>query len=168
VDVGAPADSCAVGPDQHLACAGAAPGADVAGELIELTRIVQAIHVRVCERHDLAPMQARLLRVLLDGPRQMAELAKGFGVEKAALTGLMDRAERRGLAQRSAVPGDRRALQATLTEVGRRTALAFREDVTAELVRLTDPLTAESSAQFRAALGEILQARRDEAASGSC
>ena len=41
---------------------------------------------------------------------RMAELAHCFGVEKAVLTGLMDRAERRGLAQRSPVPGDRRAL----------------------------------------------------------
>ena len=39
------------------------------------------------------------------GPGGMAELAQCFGVEKAALTGLMDRAERRGLAQRSALPG---------------------------------------------------------------
>jgi DNA-binding MarR family transcriptional regulator len=164
-------------PDTVAACGGCAggpapqpggPGADLARELIELTHVVQGVHAQMCERHDLAPVQARLLRVLLEGPRQMAELAKSFGVEKAALTGLMDRAERRGLAQRSAVPGDRRALQATLTEVGRRTALAFREDVTAELVRLTDPLSAEGSAQFRAALGQILQARRDQAAADGC
>ncbi|MBB5781186.1 MarR family transcriptional regulator [Nonomuraea jabiensis] len=66
---------------------------------------MQGIYTRLSERHDLTPVQARLLCVLLDGPRGMAELAQCFGVEKAALTGLMNRAERRGLAQRSAVPG---------------------------------------------------------------
>jgi DNA-binding MarR family transcriptional regulator len=96
------------------------PGADVASGLLQLTTLVQAIYACVSERHDLTPVQARLLCVLLDGPRGMAELAHCFGVEKAALTGLMDRAERRGLARRSPVPGDRRALQATLTDAGRR------------------------------------------------
>lgn len=36
------------------------------------------------------------------------------------LVQLRDRAERRGLARRVPVPGDRRALQATLTDTGRR------------------------------------------------
>jgi DNA-binding MarR family transcriptional regulator len=47
----------------------------------------------------------------------MTELARCCGVEKAALTGLVDRAERRGLAERTPVPGDRRALRVTLTDV---------------------------------------------------
>ena len=91
---------------------------DVAAELVQLTMLVQAIYARVAERHDLTPVQARLLCQLLDGPRGMAELARCFGVEKAALTGLTDRAERRGLARRSPVAGDRRALQVTLTDAG--------------------------------------------------
>jgi hypothetical protein len=68
---------------------------DVATGLVQLTSLVQGIYARVSERHDLTPVQAKLLCVLLDGPRGMAELARCFGVEKAALTGLMDRAERR-------------------------------------------------------------------------
>src|SRR5580693_2599738 len=81
------------------------PDADVAGRLLQLTTLVQGIYACVSERHDLTPVQARLLCVLLDGPRGMAELAHCFGVEKAAVTGLMDRAESRGLARRSPVPG---------------------------------------------------------------
>jgi DNA-binding MarR family transcriptional regulator len=94
--------------------------------------------------------------VLLDGPRGMADLAHCFGVEKAALTGLMDRAERRGLARRSAVPGDRRALQATLTDAGRRAAAAFHTEVGAELSRLVAPLAPHDREHFRAALAEII------------
>jgi DNA-binding MarR family transcriptional regulator len=89
----------------------------------------------------------------------MAELAHCFGVEKAALTGLMDRAERRGLARRSPVPGDRRALQATLTDAGRRAAAAFHTEVGAELSRLVAPLAPHDREHFRSALAEIIAGR---------
>ena len=129
---------------------------DVAAGLIQLTTLVQAIYMRVSERHDLTPVQARLLCVLLDGPRGMAELAHCFGVEKAALTGLMDRAERRGLARRSPVPGDRRALQVTLTDPGHRAADAFHAEIGAELSRLISPLAPHDREQFRSTMAEII------------
>ena len=140
----------------EAAQAGDGAGPDVARGLLQLTTVVQAIYACVSERHDLTPVQARLLCVLLDGPRGMAELAHCFGVEKAALTGLMDRAERRGLAQRSPVVGDRRALQATLTDAGRRAAAAFHTEVGAELSRLVAPLAPHDREHFRAALAEII------------
>ncbi len=84
---------------------------DATTGLFQLACLVQGTYARVSERHDLTPVQARLLCILADGPRGMAELARCFEVEKAALTGLIDRAERRGLVKRSPVPGDRRALQ---------------------------------------------------------
>jgi DNA-binding MarR family transcriptional regulator len=140
-------------------CAAGGPGyrnVDVADGLIQLTTVVQAIYARVSERHDLTPAQARLLCHLLDGPRGMAELARCFGVEKAALTGLMDRAERRGLAQRSPVPGDRRALQVTLTDAGHQAAAAFHAEVSAELTRLTSSLAPPDREHFRSSMAEIL------------
>jgi DNA-binding MarR family transcriptional regulator len=138
---------------------------DLAAGLVQLTSLVQGIYARVSERHDLTPVQAKLLCVLLAGPRGMAELAQCFGVERAALTGLMDRAERRGLAQRSAVPGDRRALQVTLTDAGRQAAVAFHAEVSAELGRLVSPLTPQDREHFRRTAAEILA--RCRSASGS-
>jgi DNA-binding MarR family transcriptional regulator len=135
--------------------------ADVVRGLLQITTAVQAIYACVSERHDLTPVQARLLCVLLDGPRGMAELAHCFGVEKAALTGLMDRAERRGLARRSPVPGDRRALQATLTDAGRRAAAGFHTEVGAELSHLVAPLAPPDREHFAVALAEIIARRRD-------
>jgi DNA-binding MarR family transcriptional regulator len=137
---------------------GATDGApvDVAAGLIQLSTLVQGVYARVSERHDLTPVQARLLCVLLDGPRGMAELAHCFGVEKAALTGLMDRAERRGLAQRSPVPGDRRALLATLTDAGQRAAAAFHAEVGAELSGLVSSLAPRDREQFRSTMAEII------------
>jgi len=134
---------------------GTGPDVDAAG-LVQLTTLVQAIYARVSERHDLTPVQARLLCVLLDGPRGMAELAHCFGVEKAALTGLMDRAERRGLARRSPVPGDRRALQVTLTDAGQRAAAAFHAEIGAELSRLVSSLAPDDREHFRRIMAEII------------
>jgi len=133
---------------------------DTAAGLVQLTHLVQGIYTRISERHDLTPVQAKLLCVLLDGPRGMAELAQCFGVEKAALTGLMDRAERRGLAQRSPVPGDRRAVHVRLTDTGRHAASAFHAEVSAELSRLVSPLAPHHREQFSSAMATVIAACR--------
>ncbi|GAA1596983.1 MarR family transcriptional regulator [Kribbella hippodromi] len=129
---------------------------DAGTGLIQLTSLVQGIFTSVSERHDLTPVQARLLCVLIGGPRGMAELAQLFGVEKAALTGLMDRIEKRGLAARSAVPGDRRAVQVTLTDAGRQAATAFHADIGAALGQLTDAIPAADLERFRATIAGIV------------
>ncbi|MEO3810963.1 MarR family transcriptional regulator [Sphaerisporangium sp. B11E5] len=148
-------------PPEGQACAGPCAGMndtemDIPTALVRLTALVQGVYARASERHGLTPVQARLLCVLLSGPRGMADLAQCFGVEKAALTGLMDRAERRGLAQRSSVPGDRRALQVTLTEAGHQAATAFHTEVNAELTHLTSSLTEDDREHLRTTMAEII------------
>lgn len=144
---GCEADSLRTGVGEDL---GAADG------LTQLSRLVQGIHGRVSERHDLTPVQAKLLCVLVFGPRGMAELAQLFGVEKAALTGLVDRAERRGLARRVAVPRDRRALRVTLTDAGCQAAAAFHADAAAELDELLLPLPPADREHFRSMMAKII------------
>ncbi|GAA1621662.1 MarR family winged helix-turn-helix transcriptional regulator [Catellatospora bangladeshensis] len=137
------------------------PDLAVTAGLVQLTALVQSVYTRVSERHDLTPVQAKLLCVLLAGPRGMAELAQILGVEKAAMTGLMDRAERRDLARRQPVPGDRRAVQVTLTGDGRQAATAFHTEVGAELDDLVAALGAAGREQFRQAMAQILASCRD-------
>jgi DNA-binding MarR family transcriptional regulator len=132
---------------------------DAATGLFQLSCLVQGTYARVSERHTLTPVQARLLCILADGPRGMAELARCFDVEKAALTGLIDRAERRGLVKRSPAPGDRRALRVTPTDTGRRAAAAFHAEVNAELSNLLAPLAPHDREHFRNAMAEILEQR---------
>jgi DNA-binding MarR family transcriptional regulator len=129
---------------------------DAADGLIQLSRLVQDVHARISDRHNLTPVQAKLLCVLAFGPRRMAELAQLFGVEKAALTGLVDRAERRGLVRRSPVPGDRRALHVTLTDTGRRAATMFHAEATVELNHLLSPLAPRDREQFRSTLAKLV------------
>ena len=140
---------------------------DDADGLVQLARLVQGAFARIADRHDLTPVQARLLCVLAQGPRGMTELARCCGVEKAALTGLVDRAERRGLAERAPVPDDRRALRVTLTDAGRRSAAAFHAEVTAELNQLLSPLAPRDREQFRTAMATITQAAGRTASSGT-
>jgi DNA-binding MarR family transcriptional regulator len=130
--------------------------ADAATELVQLSGLVHGLYARISQRHDLTPVQARLLCILADGPRGMADLAQCFGVEKAALTGLVDRVERRGLAKRTPVHGDRRALHVTLTDAGQRAATAFHGEVTAELEHLLLPLAPYDREHFRRAMAAII------------
>lgn len=129
---------------------------ETATALLHLTGLVQGVYARVSEEHELTTVQAKLLCVLLDGPRGMAELARVLGVEKAALTGLMDRVERRGLARRCPVPGDRRALQVVLTDEGRAAAAAFHRAVGVELDRFLAPLSPRDREHFGTTMAGIV------------
>jgi DNA-binding MarR family transcriptional regulator len=120
----------------------------VADGLIRLSVLTQSAFARMAERHGLPT-------VLAGGARGMSELAGLLGIEKAALTGLADRAERRGLIARTAVPGDRRALSVALTPGGRDAARAFHRELSAELARLTDVLPPAERARFCRSLARV-------------
>lgn len=135
---------------------GTGDGPDIVSALIQLSGVVQGIYTCVSDSHELTPAQARLACALLDGPRGMAELGQFLGVEKAAMTGLMDRVERRGLAGRSTVEGDRRALRVTLTDEGRDIAAAFHAELGAELGLLVAHLPPEDTAHLRRTIAGII------------
>jgi DNA-binding MarR family transcriptional regulator len=126
--------------------------------LVRLTHLVQGVFAEVAARHGLPSAQARLLCILAAQPRGMAELSGILGVEKAALTGLVDRIEKRGFAERKSVPGDRRALRVALTSEGERAAIAVHDEVSAEVIRLAGTLSGADRERFRALLGQVVAA----------
>jgi DNA-binding MarR family transcriptional regulator len=130
----------------------------VADGLIRLSALTQSVFTRTAERHGLPAAQARLLCMLAAGPRRMSELADLLGIERAALTGLTDRAERRGLVVRTAVPGDRRAVSVALTLEGREVAEGFHHDVSVALGQLTDVLPPDERERFRRSLTRVTTA----------
>lgn len=142
------------------AAAGHPAELDAPAALVQLTSLVQTVYARIAERHDLTPVQAKLLCIVAEAPRAMGDLAQCFGVEKAALTGLIDRAERRGLARRSAAPADRRAVHVTPTDAGRCQAVAFHAEVCAALEGLLTPLSEPEREQFRRSMAKLLTAPR--------
>jgi DNA-binding MarR family transcriptional regulator len=136
----------------------AEPAVDLATGLVRLARVVQDVFARVSARHELTAAQARLLCVLTEGPRAMSELAAILGVEKAAMTGLIDRIERRGLVRRTAVPGDRRACHIALTSSGEERAVAVHDEVGRNLGTLTSSLPAARRDEFLRVILDITQA----------
>ncbi len=67
-------------------------------------------------------MRARgqdLLGVLRDRHPGMNDLARLLGLDKSSVTGLVDRAERRGLVRRNVNARDRRSYEVRLTPAGR-------------------------------------------------
>lgn len=130
----------------------------VADALVQLSRVIEAVHTRIAQEHDLAPVQAKLLCILAVAPCTMGQLARHLGVEKAAVTGLIDRAERRGLVAREPVVGDRRSLNVVLTDDGRRSGQAFHANVRSELERLVAPLGESGTARFARSLATMLAA----------
>ena len=127
----------------------------VADGLIRLSALTQSAFTRTAERHGLPTAQARLLCMLAAGPRRMSELAGLLGIEKAALTGLADRAERRGLVARTSVPGDRRAVSVALTPEGREVATAFHRDVSDSLEQLAGVLPPDERGRFGRSLARV-------------
>jgi DNA-binding MarR family transcriptional regulator len=80
----------------------------------------------------LTASELNVLANLADGRgRTVSELGVAAGVRATTLTGVLDRLEQKGHITRSARPGDRRAVEISLTSVGSKSAarvqLAFAE-----------------------------------------
>jgi DNA-binding MarR family transcriptional regulator len=128
---------------------------DLATGLIRLARLVQEVFAQVSGRYGLTAAQARLLCILTEGPRGMGELAGLLGVEKAAITGLVDRVVQRDLVERTPVPGDRRALRARLTLAGEQVAVTVHGEVCAQLEGLASELPPPDREHFRRSVARM-------------
>jgi DNA-binding MarR family transcriptional regulator len=102
--------------------------------LAQLSFLLQAMLAREAAAFDLSMVQTRLLGVLRDRHPTMQELARLLELDKSSVTGLVDRAEKRGLVRRTPSEDDRRAIRVALTPSGRRiidqAGNAFEADVT--------------------------------------
>nr|WP_078490105.1 MarR family transcriptional regulator [Streptomyces sp. SPB78] len=63
--------------------------------------------------------QLRVLGIVRDRQPRMSDLAAFLGLDKSTLSGLVDRAERRGLLTRGPSPDDKRAVVVLITDAGR-------------------------------------------------
>jgi DNA-binding MarR family transcriptional regulator len=116
--------------------------------LVQLSFAVQSLLGRIAAEHDLSVIQARLLGVLRDREIGMLELSRILELEKSSVTGLVDRAERRGLVQRVSVPGNRRAVRVILTPHGQALVGAVAGLVSAHIAELTAGLSPAQQARL--------------------
>ncbi|CAN5335717.1 hypothetical protein BH11ACT5_BH11ACT5_08200 [soil metagenome] len=84
---------------------------------------------RSAAEHDLSLTQLRLLGILRDRTPTMAAIADHLGLDRSSVSGLVDRAERRGYVARRASADDARVTTVELTAAGH----ALAEELTATI-----------------------------------
>jgi DNA-binding MarR family transcriptional regulator len=126
--------------------------------VVQLSFAVQGVLGRLAAANDLSITQLRLLAILRDRDPGMLELARHLGLGKSSVSGLIDRAERRGLVTRTAAPGDRRGVLVSLTPDGRLLTEQVESRAVAEILALLAPVPVGERERFtRLAAGVVQQ-----------
>lgn len=108
--------------------------------LAQLSFLVHHMLERRAAEHDLSIIQTRLLGVLRDRSPTMNELGRLLELEKSSVSGLVDRAERRGLVARAPSPTDGRVVRVELTGEGRSLIEGASSEFAADVFALLDRL----------------------------
>jgi DNA-binding MarR family transcriptional regulator len=96
--------------------AGTTPVTDA---LVEVSFAVLDVLTRSAAELDLSVTQLRLIGILRDRSPSMAALADYLGLDRSSVSGLIDRAEKRGLVARRPSADDARVTLIDLTAAGR-------------------------------------------------
>jgi DNA-binding MarR family transcriptional regulator len=108
---------------------------------------------RLTPRSELSLTAASTLRRLeRNGPSRLCELHAPEGVTQPAMTQLVTRLEKEGLARRGSDPEDGRAVVVSITDAGREAVARRREGRTKALAALLEQLPAEEHAALLAVL----------------
>lgn len=118
---------------------------------MQVSFAVQVVLTRVAAQQDLSLTQLRLLGILRDRTPSMAAIADFLELDRSSITGLIDRAERRGLVARRPSPSDARVTLVEATAVG----LELASRIGAEVGASIEQLLAGSSATARASIEKL-------------
>jgi DNA-binding MarR family transcriptional regulator len=110
----ATADDARQPPEHH----GDHEGEALVDALAQSAFVVMGVLTRIAAEHEMSLTQLRVLGILRDRRPRMAELADYLGLDRSTMSGLVDRAERRGLLGREKNPDDRRATDVFMTAAG--------------------------------------------------
>ncbi|MFJ3490753.1 MarR family winged helix-turn-helix transcriptional regulator [Leifsonia aquatica] len=121
--------------------------------LVQTSFVVTGVLTRVAAERDLSLTQLRMLGVLRDRRPRMAQLAALLGLDKSTISGLIERAERRGLVRRVPSADDARAVEVEATADG----LALARDGAEQVGRALQPLLSSVDGTGRAALTRELE-----------
>jgi DNA-binding MarR family transcriptional regulator len=142
-----------------------APSADTAQQelisaLVRASFATTAVLSRVAAEHDLSLTQLRVLAILRDRRVRMSELADYLGLDKSTISGLVDRAEKRGLLQRAPSPGDGRATDVFLSAAGMQLAELGERKIAESLSPMTGKLTRAETRRLTVLLEYALEQER--------
>jgi DNA-binding MarR family transcriptional regulator len=110
--------------------------------------VVQGVLSRIAADHGLSIAQVRVLGVLRDREPGMQQLAHHLHLDKSSVSGLIDRAERRGLVIRLPASEDGRAVNVSPTPTGRKVIAEVERTVGLELSGLARSLSHREQGQL--------------------
>jgi len=100
--------------------------------------VVMGVLTRIAAENDMSLTQLRALGILRDRRPRMAQLAEFLGLDRSTMSGLIERAERRGLVQRVPNADDGRAVDVVMTAAGLELAGVLAADVREALAPITE------------------------------
>lgn len=125
-------------------------------------QLATAIALEQLAEFNLTPIQFGLLIVLNERPGIDAKtLCNLLALDRASLTGVLDRMEAGGLVTREMDPNDRRARVLNLTPLGREVFRQSSRKGVGTQLSILEPLTTEERASFMALLAKLVDAQTE-------
>src|ERR1700735_4012629 len=105
-------------PTDPAAEQAAASQQELVDALVMTSFATMAVLNRIAAEHARSLAQLRVLAILRDRRVKMSELTNFLGLDKSTVSGLVDRAEKRGLLQRAPNPHEGRGVDVVLAPSG--------------------------------------------------
>lgn len=140
----------AVSPDHDPA------SLEVMDSLVRVSFTVTAVLSRAAAEHDLSLTHLRALAILRDHDPKMAELAADLGLDRSSVSGLIDRAVKRGLVRRGTSSDDGRAVRVSLTPAGKRLARILTDEIAGLIAPLMRTLGSVDQRRLGSLLDKLL------------
>jgi len=125
--------------------------------LVMASFVTVAVMSRIGAGYDLSLSLMRVLGILWDRRPRMTELADHLGLEKQTMSGLIARAEARGLVARAPNTDDGRATDVFLTSEGTRLVRQLRNEGRQALAPILGRLDATEQQQLQKLLLRMLE-----------
>jgi DNA-binding MarR family transcriptional regulator len=130
---------------------------DVMDGLVRVSFTVIALLSQAAAAHDLSLTQLRVLAILRDYEPKMAELAAYLGLDRSSVSGLIDRAVKRGLVRRDTSSDDGRAVRVSFTPDGQRLARELTDEIGALIAPMTGGLSSAEQKRLGVLLNRLLE-----------
>jgi DNA-binding MarR family transcriptional regulator len=146
-------------PTDPAADPAAASQQELVDAVVMTSFATMAVLTRIAAEHDLSLTQLRVLAILRDRRVKMSELTNFLGLDKSTVSGLVDRAEKRGLLQRAPNPHDGRGVDVFLAPSGMRLAERGVAEVAQSLSPMTSAITPSEGRRLATLLERMLEHR---------
>jgi MarR family transcriptional regulator, lower aerobic nicotinate degradation pathway regulator len=128
-----------------------------ADALAQVSFVVVGTLGRRAAEYGVSVIQTRLLGILRDRTPPMSELSKLLELDKSSVTGLVDRAEQRGLVARVPSRQDGRSVRVTLTDEGRALVGEFAAGFEADVAELLEGLSDRQRSSLTRLLERVVE-----------